>query len=96
MTLREIKKEIAKRTDKSFKEVNMVIDSLMEVILESLIDSDEVVLDPLGTFELQALLPLTENGIEQQRGSLIFRPRQETLAFMIKENLSVLAQEEEE
>jgi len=96
MTLREIKKEIARRTGKAFKESNMIIDSMMEVVLEALIDSDVVELDPLGSFELKPLLPNMVEGKEVQRGSLVFRPLQETLDFLIKENLSMIEKEERE
>jgi len=96
MTLREIKKEIAKRTGKTFKESNMIIDSMMEIILEALVDSDVVELDPLGSLELKSLLPNIVDGEEIQRGSVVFRPLQETLNFLIKENLAMLEKEERE
>jgi len=89
-----IKSNTAKNLGMKRGEVSRVLDEAVAVIMEALIDSDIVHLDPLGSFELRSRSMVISDGNDSPNGDLEFSPQKNTLKFLIKENLNMIQLEE--
>ena len=79
MNKSEILASISDRVDMNRRDVEMVIDSLFDVICEQLRDGEKVVLSGFGTFEVRNRVE--RSGRNPRTGEEIIVPEQKTPAF---------------